>query len=74
MMDIITMYLKNYLIINTHLNTLSCLRQKVLNSTETNIWFDLNLFDYLVPKVLLNIFIYENFFNNIQFPINEFVI
>ena len=36
--------------------------------------FDLNLFDYLVLKVLLNIFIYEISFNNIQFPINEFVI
>lgn len=33
-----------------------------------------DLFEYLVLKVLLNIFIYENSFNNIQFQINEFVI
>ena len=68
------LYWKNYLIINIYLYTSICFKQKVLNSTKTNIWFDLKLFNYLVPKVLVKNFIYENSFNNIKFPINEFVI
>ena len=36
------------MIINTHLDTPICLKQKVLNSPKTNIWFDLKLLDIRV--------------------------
>jgi hypothetical protein len=67
-------YWNDSLVINIHFDSLICFRQKLVNSTKTNIWFDFNWFECWVPRVRLNIFIDENSFNNIQFPINEFVI